>query len=88
MAAASEGRLGGTVESAPDSGVRPCLPSDFWQVAAPSGHRFASYGERPGRARWFSGAAVGSGERGSRPVPCFPLGSWAPGDSDWRLVCC
>ena len=41
FAASSEGGQGGAVESAPDSGVGPCLPSDFWQVAALSGHWFA-----------------------------------------------
>lgn len=41
FAASLEGGQGGAVESVPDSGVGPCLPSDFWQVTAPSWRWFA-----------------------------------------------
>lgn len=58
FAASSEGGQGGTVGCAPDSGVGPCLPSDFWQVAAPSRHWFAwSVGRGMDGLSVFSGAS-------------------------------
>lgn len=51
FAASSEGGQGGAVESAPDSGVGPCLPSHFCKSLPPLGTGLPVCGERHGWAQ-------------------------------------